>query len=135
MWIGPIARHLATFVLTTLIAGLLGATLVRFGSRFEAEEQQLDSGLDAQSLQALRGAHFQERNLSGFYAHFFGRVARGDLAFSRSLARPVREHILHKPSLVIADEPTSPLDVVTQAEVLKLFSRLNHGLTMAVLYI
>ena len=47
----------------------------------------------------------------------------------------VAKAILHKPSLVIADEPTSPLDVVTQAEVLKLFSRLNHGLTMAVLYI
>jgi ABC-type dipeptide/oligopeptide/nickel transport system ATPase component len=43
--------------------------------------------------------------------------------------------ILHKPSLVIADEPTTALDVVTQAEILKLFRRLNHGLKMAVLYI
>jgi hypothetical protein len=54
MWIGRIARHAAAFVLTTLIAGLLGATLVRFGPGFEADEQQLDSRLDAQSIQALR---------------------------------------------------------------------------------
>ena len=43
--------------------------------------------------------------------------------------------ILHRPALVIADEPTSALDAVTQTEILKLFTRLNSGLNMAVLYI
>jgi ABC-type dipeptide/oligopeptide/nickel transport system ATPase component len=43
--------------------------------------------------------------------------------------------ILHRPALVIADEPTSALDAVTQTEILKLFTRLNSGLKMAVLYI
>ena len=43
--------------------------------------------------------------------------------------------ILHRPQLVIADEPTSALDAVTQTEILKLFTRLNSGLNMAVLYI
>src|SRR2546426_9395029 len=43
--------------------------------------------------------------------------------------------ILHRPPLVIADEPTSALDAVTQTEILKLFTRLNSGLNMAVLYI
>lgn len=43
--------------------------------------------------------------------------------------------ILHRPALLIADEPTSALDAVTQAEILKLFTRLNRQMGMAVLYI
>lgn len=43
--------------------------------------------------------------------------------------------ILHRPPLLIADEPTSALDAVTSAEILKLFSRLNRQMGMAVLYI
>ena len=43
--------------------------------------------------------------------------------------------ILHRPPLLIADESTSALDAVTSAEILKLFSRLNRQMGMAVLYI
>ena len=43
--------------------------------------------------------------------------------------------IVHRPALLIADEPTSALDAVTQSEILKLFSRLNRQMGMAVLYI
>ena len=43
--------------------------------------------------------------------------------------------IVHRPPLLIADEPTSSLDVVTQAEILHLFSRLNRQLGMSILYI
>jgi ABC-type dipeptide/oligopeptide/nickel transport system ATPase component len=43
--------------------------------------------------------------------------------------------IVHRPALLIADESTSALDVVTQAEILNLFSRLNRQMGMAVLYI
>jgi len=43
--------------------------------------------------------------------------------------------VLHRPALLVADEPTSALDAVTQAEILKLFSRLNRQMGMAVLYI
>ncbi len=43
--------------------------------------------------------------------------------------------ILHRPALLIADEPTSALDTITQAEILRLFARLNRELGTAILYI
>jgi ABC-type dipeptide/oligopeptide/nickel transport system ATPase component len=43
--------------------------------------------------------------------------------------------ILHRPGLLIADEPTSSLDAITQAEILALLSELNRKLGMSVLYI
>jgi ABC-type dipeptide/oligopeptide/nickel transport system ATPase component len=43
--------------------------------------------------------------------------------------------IVHRPSLLVADEPTSALDTVTQAEIVKLFARLNRQLGMSILYI
>lgn len=43
--------------------------------------------------------------------------------------------ILHRPALMIADEATSALDMITQSEILSLFSRLNRELDMAILYI
>lgn len=43
--------------------------------------------------------------------------------------------IVHRPPLLVADEPTSALDTVTQAEIVKLFGRLNRQLGMSILYI
>ncbi|HEV2987569.1 MAG TPA: ABC transporter ATP-binding protein [Candidatus Angelobacter sp.] len=43
--------------------------------------------------------------------------------------------ILHRPGLLIADEPTSSLDAITQAEILALFSELNRKRGVSVLYI
>ncbi len=43
--------------------------------------------------------------------------------------------ILHRPSLLIADEPTSSLDVITQAEILRLFSRLTREFSVGLLFI
>ena len=43
--------------------------------------------------------------------------------------------ILHRPSLLIADESTSALDTITQSEILGLFARLNRELGMGILYI
>jgi len=91
MWIRRIAWHLAAFILTILIAGLLGATLVRFGPAFETDEQQLDPRLNAQSMQALRESHGSERHLLAFYIQYLGHMAKGDLGMSRSLARPVTQ--------------------------------------------
>lgn len=43
--------------------------------------------------------------------------------------------VMHSPGLLIADEPTSSLDAVTQVEILNMLATLNHDLGMAVLYI
>lgn len=43
--------------------------------------------------------------------------------------------ILHRPPLLIADESTSALDTVTQAEILGLFAKLNRQHGTAMLYI
>ena len=43
--------------------------------------------------------------------------------------------IIHRPALLIADEATSALDVITQSEILSLFSKLNRETGMTILYI
>ena len=91
MWIRRLARHVSAFVLTTLVAGLLGATLVRFGPGFEADDQRLDPRLNESSIQALEQSHAGERNVFQYYSHYLVRMLRGDFGVSRSLSRPVSE--------------------------------------------
>lgn len=43
--------------------------------------------------------------------------------------------ILHRPALLLADESTSALDTITQAEILALFARLRKEHGIAILYI
>jgi ABC-type dipeptide/oligopeptide/nickel transport system ATPase component len=43
--------------------------------------------------------------------------------------------VLHRPRLLIADEATSALDLITQAEILTLFSSLSRAMGISVLYI
>jgi ABC-type dipeptide/oligopeptide/nickel transport system ATPase component len=43
--------------------------------------------------------------------------------------------LLHSPALLLADESTSALDTITQAEILGLFKRLNRERGIAILYI
>src|SRR5207237_2662806 len=43
--------------------------------------------------------------------------------------------IIHRPKLLIADEPSSALDAITNSEILKLFAQLNREMGMAILYI
>ncbi len=84
-------RQFRRILLTVLLGGLLGATLVRLGPGFGVDEREMDNRLNAQSQQAIRAEHAAENNVAIFYWRYLTGLARGDLGFSRSLNRPVSE--------------------------------------------
>jgi peptide/nickel transport system permease protein len=84
-------RHLSIIVVTVLLGGLLGATLVRTAPGFGVDERELDSRLREDSLRALRESRAEENNILRFYIHYLTGLLRGDLGSSRSLGRPVVE--------------------------------------------
>jgi peptide/nickel transport system permease protein len=87
---GKIAGHGLTMLATVLLGGFLSATLVRLAPGFDADEQQLDPHLSAQSLQAIRHARHQDHNVFRFYFSYMKRAAHGELGTSLSLGQPVR---------------------------------------------
>src|SRR5947209_3773516 len=74
-----------------LLAGLIGATLLRIAPGFSADEQQLNSSLSEHSLQAIRQARLANSNIPGFYFRYLAGLLHGDLGTSQSLNQPVRE--------------------------------------------
>jgi peptide/nickel transport system permease protein len=85
-----IAGHALALLATVLLGGFLSATLVRLAPGFDADEQELDPHLNAQSLQALREARQRENNIFRFYFTYMKRAAHGELGTSLSLGQPVR---------------------------------------------
>ena len=85
-----LVKHAARIVLTVVLGGLLGATLVRVAPGFGIDEAELDSRLSAQSIQALRQAQAKQ-TLGSFYFQYLTRLLHGDFGTSRSLQRPVAE--------------------------------------------
>ena len=65
----------------------------------------------------------------------FMRRRPGEVSVGQAQRVLIAMAILHYPALLIADEPTSSLDLISQAEVLRLLARLNRELGMAILYI
>jgi peptide/nickel transport system permease protein len=88
LW-SQLAKHAARICLTVVLGGLLGATLVRFAPGFGVDEEELDSRLSRQSIQALRAAEPAGRSVASFYLDYLTRFLHGDLGRSRSLQRPV----------------------------------------------
>jgi len=74
-----------------VLAGLLGATLIRFAPGFGVDERELDARLSAGSLHAIRQESAAGENLLAFYSAYLGGLLSGDLGVSRSLQRPVRD--------------------------------------------
>lgn len=81
----------AKILITVLLGGFLGATLVRLAPGFGVDEEELDPRLNQQSIVALRQAQAPEGNLIVFYFHYLDRLLHGDLGISRTLQRPVRQ--------------------------------------------
>jgi peptide/nickel transport system permease protein len=86
-----VLRQVRRILLTVLLGGLLGATLVRLGPGFGVDERELDSRLSAESQQAIRTERARDSNIAGFYMRYLAGLVRGDFGFSQSLNRPVGE--------------------------------------------
>lgn len=91
MWIQDLLRRLLTLLITLLLGGLLGATLVRLAPGFGVDEQELDTRLHEESIQALRQSRAADSNIFHFYAQYLAGLLHGNLGISRSLGRPVAE--------------------------------------------
>ena len=86
-----LTRHLLAMSATVLLGALAAATLVRLAPGFDVSEQQLDSRLSHESVEALRAQRADNANLWRFYWRYLGRAVRGDFGTSLTLHRPVRE--------------------------------------------
>jgi len=84
-------RQARRILLTVLLGGLLGATLVRLGPGFGVDERELDSRLSAESQQAIRIQAARDNNVAAFYFRYLAGLLHGDFGFSRSLNRPVSQ--------------------------------------------
>ena len=89
--LSTLAKLAGKILIVVLLGGFLGATLVRFAPGFGVDEEELDTRLNNQSVQALRDAQGQDRNLLTFYAHYLGQLLHGDLGVSHTLQRPVTQ--------------------------------------------
>ena len=65
----------------------------------------------------------------------FLRRYPGEVSVGQAQRVLIAMAVLHQPALLIADEPTSSLDLISQADVLRLLSRLNQELGMGILFI
>jgi peptide/nickel transport system permease protein len=83
-----LAKLAAKVLMVVLLGGLCGATLVRLAPGFGVDEEELDTRLSSQSIQALRAREGGEA-LGSFYLHYLARLFRGDLGISQSLQTPV----------------------------------------------
>ena len=89
------ARQLSRLIvrvgIVLLLGGFLGATLVRLAPGFGVDEEELDSRLNKESIQALRRAHWTDENVARFYLRYLSGLLHGDLGVSLSLHQPVRQ--------------------------------------------
>lgn len=91
-------------------------------------------------------AHAEGKPASEFLARLLGSVQlpadrdfleqrTGSLSAGQGQRLLIALAIMHDPALVIADEPTSSLDAITQAAILRLFADLNQTRGTAMLFI
>jgi peptide/nickel transport system permease protein len=95
-YMGTLFRCLIKTAIILLIGGFMGATLVRFAPGYGVTEEELDSRLSGESVQALRASHAAPENLVTFYVGYWGKVLRGDLGFSEVMHAPVRQLIAER---------------------------------------
>jgi len=84
-----IGARLMMLAVLTLVAGLLGATLVRFSPGYGVDERELDPRLSQASVEAIRSSRSIESRLLVYYRDYLVRALRGDFGKSQWLDRPV----------------------------------------------
>jgi len=89
-------KCMAKTIIIVLIGGFMGATLVRFAPGYDVTEEELDSRLSGDSLQALRLSHAPPRDLMSFYLQYGRKLLHGDLGFSNAMREPVRQLIAER---------------------------------------
>lgn len=94
---------LLRLVAVMLMASFAGAMLMRIAPGFSSDDQELNSGLSAQSIQAIREAHLADANVPRFYAQYLISLAKGDLGTSRSLNQPVKELLRERLPVTLAN--------------------------------
>jgi len=94
--LSALPKLVAKILITVLLGGFLGATLVRLAPGFGVDEEELDARLSAQSIQALRAQRGGEGNLFVFYFRYLDRLVHCDLGDSRTLQRPVSQLVAER---------------------------------------
>ena len=90
-------------VAVMLMASFAGAMLMRLAPGFSSDDQELNSGLSAQSIQAIRRAHLADANIPKFYAQYIASLVKGDLGISRSLNQPVKDLLRERLPVTLAN--------------------------------
>jgi peptide/nickel transport system permease protein len=115
-------RHARRIILTVLLGGLLGATLVRLGPGFSVDERELDSRLSAESQQVIRNERARDNNIALFYWRYLKGAVHGDFGFSRSLNRPVSELLRERLPLTVSSLVYGVLGAVSSGLFLALLT-------------
>ena len=83
-----LAKHASRLMITLLLGGFLGATLVRFAPGYGADEEDLDTRLSSDSKAALRQDRTDAGSLPRYYRDYLVRLLHGDLGTSVGLREP-----------------------------------------------
>src|SRR5215475_9013164 len=89
-----LAAGMARLLAIMLTASLAAALMLRFAPGFSSDDREMNSGLSANSIEALRHERMANANIPKFYFHYVLSLAKGDMGTSLSLNQPVRE-LLH----------------------------------------
>ena len=84
-------RYVVSALLTLLIAGFLGATLIRFGPGYEIDERVIDSRYSDSTAATISKENRRDANVLQFYGRYLKGAIHGDFGVSRSYAQPVAE--------------------------------------------
>src|SRR4029077_6867943 len=76
-----------------LMASFAGAMLMRIAPGFSSDDQELNSGLSTQSLEAIRRAHLSDANVPRFFAQNLHSLGRGALGPSLFLNQPEKDFL------------------------------------------